>query len=295
VSELASEPVGTARRLLRDPGGAIGAVLIAVLLVCALVALVWTPFDPTLVDPYATWLPPGTGGHLLGTDGSGRDLFSQLLSGARVTALVAVTATVVAGVVGIGLAVLAAVPRRAGTWVAHGIDVLIALPTLLLAIVLAAVYGGSVWTAVVAIGIGTGVNVARVARAEMAAVLGTDYVLAAQASGAGTLRIVRRHLLPNVAPVLIVQLSLTLALAVLAEAALSYLGFGTPPPTPSWGRMLQDLQQYITVHPLVVIWPGLAIMLTVLGFSLFGDALRGVTDPRLRLAGAVSPEQEVIA
>jgi peptide/nickel transport system permease protein len=282
-------------RLLREPGGAIGAALVAVLLVCAAVALVWTPFDPTLVDPRSAWLPPATGGHLLGTDGSGRDLFSQLLSGARITALVAVTATVVAGVIGIGLAVLAAVPRRAGPWVAHGIDVLVSLPTLLLAIVLAAVYGGSVWTAVVAIGIGTGVNVARVARAEMASVLGTDYVLAAQASGAGSLRIVRRHLLPNVAPVLIVQLSLTLALAVLAEAALSYLGFGTPPPTPSWGRMLQDLQQYVTVHPLVVIWPGLAITLTVLGFSLLGDALRGVTDPRLRLPGAGTPEREVLA
>lgn len=284
------------RRLLRDPAGAIGATLVAVLLVCALVALVWTPFDPTLVAPRAAWLPPGTDGHLLGTDGSGRDLFSQLLSGARVTALVAVTATLVAGVVGVGLAILAAVPRWAGMWVAGGIDVLIALPTLLLAMVLAAVYGGSVWTAVAAIGIGTGVNVARVARAEMASVLGTDYVLAAQASGAGTGRIIRRHLLPNIAPVLIVQLSLTLALAVLAEAALSYLGFGTPPPTPSWGRMLQDLQQYVTVHPLVVIWPGLAITLTVLGFSLLGDALRGVTDPRLRLPGAVvPPEQEVLA
>jgi peptide/nickel transport system permease protein len=283
------------RSVLRDPGGGLGVALIALLLVCAAVALVWTPFDPTLVDPRSAWLPPFTGGHLLGTDGSGRDLFSQLLSGARVTALVAVSATVVAAVVGIGLAVLAAVPRRAGMWVAHGIDVLVALPTLLLAIVLAAVYGGSVWTAVVAIGIGTGVNVARVARAEMASVLGTDYVLAAQASGAGTLRIVRRHLLPNVAPVLIVQLSLTLALAVLAEAALSYLGFGTPPPTPSWGRMLQDLQQYVTAHPLAVIWPGLAITLTVLGFSLLGDALRGVTDPRLRLEGHVPPEREVLA
>jgi peptide/nickel transport system permease protein len=274
----------TLRALLREPTGLIGTVLIGLLVLCALVSLVWTPFDPTLVDPSATWAPPLSGGHLLGADGSGRDLFSQLLAGARITTVAAVAATAVAGIVGVGLAVLAAVGRRSGDVVAHLIDVLVALPTLLLAMVLAAVYGGSVGTAVVAIGIGTGVNVARVGRAEMTSALGTDYVLAARTSGASTWRIVRRHVLPNVAPVLLVQLSLTLALAVLAEAALSYLGFGTPPPTPSWGRMLQDLQQYVTVHPWAVVWPGAAITAAVLGFSLVGDALRDVTDPWLRRA-----------
>jgi peptide/nickel transport system permease protein len=279
--------------VLRRPAGLLGAVLVALLLLTALVSLAWTPFDPTLVDPSSPWLPPLSGGHLLGTDGSGRDLASQLLAGAQITAFTAVTATVVAAVVGVGLAVLAAVPRRAGELVAHLIDVLVALPTLLLAMVLAAVYGGSVGTAVAAIGIGTGVNVARVARAEMTSVLGTDYVLAARVAGAGTARIVRRHVLPNVAPVLVVQLSLVLALAVLAEAALSYLGFGTPPPTPSWGRMLRDLQQYVTVYPLVVIWPGLAIALVVLGFTSLGDALREAIDPRLRLPGR-PPAAEVL-
>ncbi|OLM14084.1 Dipeptide transport system permease protein DppC [Pseudonocardia sp. Ae717_Ps2] len=270
------------RRVLREPGGAIGAALVGLLVLSALVSLVWTPFDPTLVDPAAAWAPPLTGGHPLGADGSGRDLFSQLLAGARITAVAALAATVVAGVVGVGLAAAVAVGRRSGDVVSHLIDVLVAFPTLLLAMVLAAVYGGSVATAVVAIGIGTGVNVARVGRAEMSSALGTDYVLAARASGASTWRIVRTHVLPNVAPVLLVQLSLTLALAVLAEAALSYLGFGTPPPTPSWGRMLQDLQQYVTVHPWAVLWPGLAITAAVLGFSLVGDALRDVTDPRLQ-------------
>jgi len=272
------------RAVLREPGGATGVALIGVLLLAALVSLVWTPFDPTFVDPSASWVPPFSGGHLLGTDGNGQDLLSLLLAGARITALTAVAATAVASVVGVGLATAAAVGRRSGEVVSHLIDVLVALPTLLLAMVLAAVYGGSVVTAVVAIGIGTGVNVARVGRAEMASALGTDYVLAARASGASTARIVRRHVLPNVGPVLLVQLSLTLALAVLAEAALSYLGFGTPPPAPSWGRMLQELQLYVTVHPWAVVWPGLAITAAVLGFSLLGDALRDVTDPRLRRA-----------
>ena len=278
------------RALLREPSGLIGTVLIGLLVLCALVSLVWTPYDPTLVDPAAAWAPPFSGGHLLGADGSGRDLFSQLLAGARITTVAAVAATLVSGIVGIGLAVLAAVGRRSGEIVARLIDVLVALPTLLLAMVLSAVYGGSVVTAVVAIGIGTGVNVARVGRAEMTSAMGTDYVLAARTSGASTARIVRRHVLPNVAPVLLVQLSLTLALAVLAEAALSYLGFGTAPPTPSWGRMLQDLQVYVTVHPWAVVWPGAAITAAVLGFSLVGDALRDVTDPRLQRQAAAAPE-----
>ncbi|HTF51634.1 MAG TPA: ABC transporter permease [Pseudonocardia sp.] len=268
----------------RSLGGRIGVVLVGLLLLTALVSLFWAPFDPTFIDPRVPWAAPLTGGHLLGTDGSGRDLFSQILVGSRITAFVAATATAMAGVVGVGLAVLAAVPRRAGGLVGQFIDVLVAFPTILTAMILAAVYGGSVWTAVVAIGIGAGVNVARVARAEMSSVLGTDYVLAGRAAGASTARIVRRHVLPNVAPVLFVQLSLVLALAVLAEAALSYLGYGTPPPTPSWGRMLQELQQFVTVHPLAVIWPGLAITATVLGLSLLGDALREATDPRLRIA-----------
>jgi peptide/nickel transport system permease protein len=135
---------------------------------------------------------------------------------------------------------------------------------------------------VVAIGIGFGVNVARVARGEINAVRGTDYVLAAQACGANTGRIIRKHLLPNIAPTLIVQLSLTMALAVLAEAALTYLGYGTNPNTPSWGGMLAEQQAYLSARPLLVIWPGLAVVLTVLGLNLLGDALRVATDPRLR-------------
>ena len=271
------------RALLRSPSGMIGAVLVGLLLATAVLSLFWTPYDPTLVDPRASWVDPLTGGHVLGTDTAGRDMLSQLIAGSRLTVLVSVLATGIAAVLGVALAVAAAVPPQViGEPVAHLLDVLIAFPVLLLAMVFAAAFGGSTWTGVAAIGVGAGVIIARIARAEITRVLGTDYVLAARAAGAGLGRIVRRHVLPNIAPTLIVQVSLTLSVAVLAEAALSYLGYGTPPPTPSWGRLLHDQQPYLTVRPLLVVWPGLAIGLTVLGFNLLGDAFRDATDPQLR-------------
>ncbi|HEY4021458.1 MAG TPA: ABC transporter permease [Pseudonocardiaceae bacterium] len=271
------------RALLRKPTGVFGSIVLLGLVVVSLVSLVWTPFDPTATDPSQGWLLPFAGGHLLGTDRLGHDQLSQLMAGTIQTLLTAVLAMVIAAVVGIALALAATVtPRWLAATVVQLIDILIAFPVLLLAMILAAVYGGSTATAVVAIGIGFGVNVARVARGEINAVRGTDYVLAAQACGAGTGRIIRKHLLPNIAPTLIVQLSLTMALAVLAEAALTYLGYGTNPNTPSWGGMLAEQQAYLAARPLLVIWPGLAIVLTVLGLNLLGDALREATDPRLR-------------
>ncbi len=271
------------RTLVRKPSGVFGSLVLVALVVVSLVSLAWTPFDPTATDPDQAWLLPFTAGHLLGTDRLGHDQFSQLMAGTRETLLTAVLAMLIAAVVGVLLALAATVtPRWVGATVVQLIDILIAFPVLLLAMILAAVYGGSTTTAVVAIGIGFGVNVARVARGEINAVRGTDYVLAAQACGASTGRIIRKHLLPNIAPTLIVQLSLTMALAVLAEAALTYLGYGTNPNTPSWGGMLAEQQAYIAARPLLVIWPGVAVVVTVLGLNLLGDALREATDPRLR-------------
>ncbi|MFC9842532.1 ABC transporter permease [Streptomyces sp. NPDC060223] len=274
------------RALVRTRSGLAGLILVGLLLLSALVSLVWTPYDPTLARPQDSWLLPFSGGHLLGTDRLGRDELSQLLTGARGTLWTAVLATAIAAVIGLTLALSAALaPRWIGAPVVQLTDVLIAFPVLLIAMILTAAYGGSTWTSVTAIGIGAGVNIARVARAETARVLGTDYVLAAHAAGSGTWRTVRKHLLPNIAPTLIVQLSLVLSVAVLAEAALSYLGFGTPPPAVSWGRMLNEQQEYITARPLLVIWPGIAVVCSVLGFNLLGDGLREATDPRLRGQG----------
>jgi len=275
------------KALLRSRSGFAGLLLVGLLVLSALVSLVWTPYDPTRVSPRDSWLLPFSGGHLLGTDRLGRDELSQLLTGARATLGTALLATALAGVVGLGLALVAVlVPRRLGAVVVQLTDVLIAFPVLLIAMILTAVHGGSLWTVVTAIGLGAGVNLARVARAEAARVLNTDYVLAAHAAGSGTWRTVRKHLLPNIAPTLIVQLSLVLSVSVLAEAALSYLGFGAPAPAVSWGRMLQEQQQYIAARPLLVIWPGLAVAASVLGFNLLGDGLREATDARLRVREA---------
>ncbi|MBN9172871.1 MAG: ABC transporter permease [Microbacterium sp.] len=287
-------------RLWRQSTGRFGLIVVAVILLTALVALVWTPFDPGHVDIDARWLPPGWP-HVLGTDGTGRDILSLLMAGARTTVVVAVGAAVVATVIGIVLAALGALTTR---WVRESVavfvDILVAFPVLLIALMIAAVWGGSLWVVIWAVGIGFGVSIARVTRPELRRVLHSDFVLAGRASGLTPTQNLYRHLLPNVASVFIVQLSWGMAVAVLAEAGLSYLGVGAPPTQPSWGRLLAELQQFLTVHPLSVLWPGLAITLTVLGLNLLGDAIREATDPTLaRRGGSVgrarTHQPEVVA
>ncbi|WP_156759828.1 ABC transporter permease [Microbacterium karelineae] len=272
-------------RLWRIPAGRISAIIVAGTLAVAGVALVWTPFDPRHADAYAAWLPPGWP-HLLGTDDAGRDILSLLMAGSRVTVLVAIGAGAVATIVGILLAALGALTARpVRESVAVIVDVLIAFPVLLIAMMISAVWGGSLWVVVWSVGIGYGVNIARVARGELRRVGHADFVLAARASGLTRGQILARHLLPNAAPVFIVQLSWSMAAAVLAEAGLSYLGFGAPVTEPSWGLLLSELQDYVSIHPWSVLWPGLAITATVFALNLLGDALREATDPVLARRG----------
>lgn len=277
--------------------GRFGIVVVIVIGVTALVARFWTPFDPQRVDVANRWADPGIP-HLLGTDGSGRDILSLVMAGARTTVWVALGAGVVATLLGLVLASLGALTAR---WVRESVavlvDILIAFPVLLIAMMISSVWGGSLWVVIVSVGIGFGVNIARVTRPELRRVLHSDFVLAGRAAGLTPFQNLWRHLLPNVAPVFIVQLSWGMAVAVLAEAGLSYLGFGAPPTEPSWGLLLKELQTYIAVHPLAVIWPGLAITVTVLGLNLLGDGLREATDPTLsrRTRGAANPQPAVIA
>lgn len=272
-------------RLWRQPTGRFGLIVVGVIVLTAAVSLVWTPFDPQRVDLGDRWAAPGWP-HLLGTDNTGRDILSMIMAGARTTVFVAVGAGIVATIFGVLLASLGALTAR---WVRESVavlvDILIAFPVLLIAMMISAVWGGSLWVVVWSVGIGFGVNIARVMRPELRRVLHSDFVTAGRASGLTPLQNLGRHLLPNVAPVFIVQLSWSMAVAVLAEAGLSYLGFGASVTEPSWGRLLADLQQFLTVYPLSVLWPGLVITITVLALNLLGDAIREATDPTLRQAG----------
>ena len=270
------------REVWRRPGGVYGVVVIVLLIVVAVVASFWTPHDPFAADPFHRWQAPSAQ-HLLGTDGSGKDILSYLMLGARTTLLVAVGSSVIATVLGLLLAALGALTGRwAREVVAVAVDILIAFPVLLIAVMLSAVFKASLITVIVAVGIGFGVNIARVSRGEIRRVARTDYVLASRASGTGPWGVLVTHILPNIAPVFIVQLSLAAGVSVLAEAGLSFLGYGASPDVASWGRMLSDVRGEVTLYPLTAIWPGVAIALTVLAFNLFGDALREATDPRLK-------------
>lgn len=291
------------RRLWALSTGRFGLIVVAVVALTALVSLFWTPFDPQQVSIAERWAAPGWP-HALGTDGTGRDILSLLMAGSRTTVLVAVGAGAIATVIGVALAALGALTAR---WlresVAVLVDILIAFPVLIIAMMISAVWGGSLGVVIWSVGIGFGVNIARVTRPELRRVLHSDFVLAGRASGLTPLQNLWRHLMPNVAPVFIVQLSWGMAVAVLAEAGLSYLGFGAPITEPSWGVLLSQLQQYISVYPLSVLWPGLAITLTVLGLNLLGDALREATDPTLSRGrdrlhpprGAIRHVPEVVA
>jgi peptide/nickel transport system permease protein len=282
-------------RLWATPTGRFGLIVVAVIAVTAIVSSFWTPFDPQASNIGDRWLPPSWP-HVLGTDDTGRDILSLIMAGARTTVFVSVGAGIVATVIGIALAALGALTARGvRETVAVFVDILIAFPVLLIAMMISSVWGGSLWVVIWAVGIGFGVNIARVTRPELRRVQQSDFVLAARASGLTPRQSLTRHLLPNVAPVFIVQLSWSMAVAVLAEAGLSYLGFGASVVEPSWGILLADLQRYIGVHPLSVIWPGLAITITVLALNLLGDGLREATDPTLRHRAAETHTPAVIA
>ena len=264
-----------------NPSLLVGAVLVGLVVVLALVSFAWTPHDPFRVDSARRLLEPGPA-YWFGTDKFGRDLTSRLMVGARSTLFVGVVAVGVAAVVGTPLGVLAGMGRgRRSGLLLRATDLAMAFPALLLAIMFGAVFGASTLTAMVAIGVATVPAFVRIVRAGTLRVMSTEYVLAARAAGRRGTGIALRHVLPNVAGLVIVQASVSFAIAVLAEAGLSFLGFGTAPPTPLWGRMLQESREVLFVHPLLAVWPGLAIALAVLGFHLLGDGLRDRYDPRL--------------
>jgi peptide/nickel transport system permease protein len=258
-----------------------GAVLVGLVVLAALVSFLWTPHDPLRVDAAVRLLGP-SGDYWLGTDKFGRDLVSQIMMGARTTLYVGVVAVGVAAVIGTPLGILAGMgPRWLGEFIMRVNDLVLAFPALLLAIMFGAVFGADTLTAMIAIGVATVPSFARIARSGTLQVMSTEYVLAARAAGRPRPAVAVRHVLPNIGGLLIVQSSVSFAIAVLSEAALSFLGFGTRPPTPSWGRMLQESQELLAVQPRLALVPGVAIAIAVLGFNLLGDGLRDRLDPKL--------------
>jgi peptide/nickel transport system permease protein len=268
-------------RARRHPSFVLGGVLTLLFVGSAALSLAWTPWPATEIDVPNKLAAPSAA-HWLGTDSLGRDIVSQLLVGARTSILVGVVAVLIGLLCGVALGCLAAARRG---WVEEAVmrlsDFAFAFPALLSAIMLGAIYGPGIATGIVAIGIFNIPVFARTARASANAVWAREYVLAARAAGAGPWRITLDHVLPNIASVLIVQATVQFATAILAEAALSYLGLGTQPPTPSWGRMLNEAQTQMFQAPQLAIWPGAAIALAVLGLNLIGDGLRDLLDPKL--------------
>ncbi len=260
----------------------VGGTIVGMVIGMALLSFVWTPHDPTLVNSQDR-LAMRSAEYWFGTDKFGRDVFSQILVGSRTTLFVGFIAVGVAAVIGVPLGIVAGMaPPWLGELVMRANDILLAFPALLLAIMFTAVYGGSTFVAMVAIGVATIPNFVRLIRSGTLQVMKTEYVMAARAAGRRPFAIGLRHVLPNVSSLVIVQGSIGFAIAVLAEAALSFLGFGTPPPTPSWGRMLQDSQEMLFTAPRLAVFPGAAIALAVLGFNLLGDGLRDRFDPKLQ-------------
>lgn len=272
------------RRRWRRTNLVLGAAIVGTVVATALLSYAWTPYDPTAISGTQALLASWSPGHPMGTDAFGRDVLSQVMVGARSALYVGVLAVSIAVLVGVPLGGFAATRRG---WIEDAVmrfaDVIYAFPAVLGAILLVAALEPGTGPAMIAIGIAYIPIVARVTRGASLSVLELDFVTAARSYGRSPTFTFVRHVLPNIASVLIVQATVLFALAILAEAALSFLGLGTQPPDPSWGRNLRDAQTLVRVAPGLALWPGAAIALTVLGFNLLGDGLRDALDPRLEV------------
>ncbi|MEO3428214.1 ABC transporter permease [Pelagibius sp. CAU 1746] len=259
-----------------------GLAVTLLLVAMALVSLVWTPHPIDAIDIPNRMQPPSAG-HWLGTDLYGRDVLSRLMAGAVNSIAVSLVAVGIGAGLGVPLGALAAARRGLVEEVVMRFnDFTFAFPALLSAVMITAVLGPGAINSIIAIGIFNIPVFARLTRGASLSLWKRDFVLAARVAGKGRARITVEHILPNIASLLIVQMTIQFALAILAEAGLSYLGLGTQPPAPSWGKMLNEAQTLMSLAPHLAIFPGLAIMVTVLGLNLLGDGLRDLLDPRLR-------------
>jgi len=268
------------RRLLRRRGAAVGLGVIALFVVLALLASFIAPHDPLATSWTAIRKAPN-GAHWFGTDEIGRDVLSRVVWGARASLLAGVVSVLISLSIGVPVGLLAGYAGgMIDMLISRVTDAMLACPFLILAIALAAFLGPSLTNAMIAIGISATPVFIRLTRAQTLAIKAEDFILAARAIGNAPWRVALRHVLPNVVPALIVQATLAIAAAVIAEASLSFLGLGQQPPEPSWGSMLNTAKNYVDSAPWMAVWPGVSIFVLVLSFNLVGDGLRDALDPR---------------
>lgn len=269
------------RRLLHNRSFLIGAALVLAVGMVAVLADVLSPFDP-LRNAFRARLRPPDATHWLGTDHFGRDILSRVIHGARISLVIGMLTAVLTGITGTLVGATAGFFRPLDNPIMRLMDALMAFPAIVLAIAVAAVLGASVVNVIIALSIATMPHTARIVRASVLVVREREFVEAARALGASELRVLSRHVLPNAFGPLIVRLTYVFATAILAEAALSFIGVGPPPPAPSFGSIIAQGRDFITEAPWITIFPGIAIMVSVLGLNLLGDGLRDALDPRMR-------------
>ncbi|ATF11061.1 ABC transporter permease [Brevibacillus sp. HB1.2] len=273
----------TVGKFLRNGLGVIGAVIILGLIFVAIFAPLIAPFDPNAQDYNKILIAPD-GEHLFGTDDLGRDIFSRVVYGARISIQAALISVGIAMLIGVPIGLLSGYYR--GFWdewiVMRSVDAMQAFPFLILALAISAVLGSGFGNAMLAIGIGFAPAFIRITRGQVLSLRNMEYIQAARSVGVKDARIIFRHILPNAMNPIVIQATLAMASGIIAEASLSYLGLGVQPPTPSWGSMLNQAQTLMSVAPYATFYPGIAIFLVVLGFNLLGDGLQQVLDPRAR-------------
>lgn len=281
TDSLTVQRFGLLKRFMANRSFVIGFTLFLVIVMVALLADVIAPFDP-LRNNFRYRLGAPNAVHFMGTDSFGRDVFSRVIYGSRVSLAIGLLVVILTGLIGTILGAISGYFRQIDNLVMRIMDGFMAFPPILLAIAIGAVLGPSLFNAVIALTVAYTPRTARIVRGSVLVVRESEYVEAARALGAGHIRILFRHILLNSLSPLLVQLTFIFALATLAEAVLSFIGVGPSPPTPTFGNIISDGRNYIAEAPWITVWPGIAIMIMVLGLNLLGDGLRDILDPRLR-------------
>jgi peptide/nickel transport system permease protein len=271
-------------RIVKEkPLGFVGAVIILVAIVLAIFAPVLTPYDPNHVNITERLLPPSSK-YLMGTDNQGRDLLTRILFGARISLTVGFGVPAIIGVVSLIIGIATGfIGGKFDLFVQRFVDAWMAFPGLIIYLLVMSIFGGGLVQVVMVLGIAGGISASRTIRSTVISVKENVYIEAARAVGCSMRQLVMKHIMPNIVPIVIILFTTQIAGAILAEASLSFLGFGIPPPNPSWGGMLSgEGRKYMEQAPWMALWPGLCLSLVVYGVSMFGDAVRDILDPRLR-------------